>query len=578
MKKSKNVLSLNSIILMIVTSAILVQGIMWLIDSIYLFRNDIEDLNQIQTDYVKAQLKERVASVIDYTDYRSQETESVLRDELKSRTYEAYAVMDNIYNQNKETHSREEITGMIKDALRDIRFNDGRGYFFIDTLEGDVVLYPAFPENEGSNFIDLKDDDGQYVVRNEVETVESLGEGFVEGYWIKPDSDDTNTYKKLTFVKAFEPYGWYLGCGDYVDEMTKTIQEEVLEYVDTIKYGEDHIQYVFLHDYNGVELANGIYPELVGLNHYELEDINGAKVYQEQIKLCVESGGGYLEHYWPNQDGQGYYRKLTYVEPLPQWEWVIGTGVDVSDLDNRIQLKEKELTRFIATRILMILAVLTCLLIATFIYVQKFMSKVNKNFSIFRDAMISAKMKLKPIQVENLDYTDFSELAEVTNSMTERINHLLHYDELTGTYNRRAIMEMLDQILAQSPENTGIIIMDVDFFKKVNDNFGHEAGDETLKITANQIKANTPESGYVGRFGGEEFIIILPDFGLEKVTQVAEKIRKEVESCYIEAIRGHITISGGIAHSKTFNRDRLFAQADQMLYKAKESGRNRIES
>ena len=577
MKKNKNVLSLNSVIIMIVISAILIQGFMWLIDSIYLFKNDIENSNKIQTDYVKAQLKERVAAVIDYTDYRSQETEAVLREELRSRTYEAYSVMYNIYNQNKDDHTKEEITEMIKNALRDIRFNDGRGYFFVDTLEGDVILYPVYPENEGDNLIDLQDDDGQFVVRDEIRTVKDQGEGYVEGYWKKPDSGDDDTYKKIAFVKGFEPYGWYFGCGDYVDEITRKIQEEVLEYVDSIQYGEDNVQYVFLHDYNGVELANGVYPDFVGINHYNLEDIKGAKVYQEQIKLCKEEGGGFLEHYWPNQDDQGYYRKLTYIEPLPQWEWVIGTGVNVSDLDNKIQLKEKELSRFIISRILLILLVLAFLLTATIIYVNKFMTKVKRNFSIFRDAMISAKMKLEPIQVEHLDYTDFSELAEVTNSMTERINHLLHYDELTGIYNRRHIMEILDQILIESPDNTGIIIMDIDYFKEVNDNFGHSVGDEALKITANHIKVHTPKEGYVGRFGGEEFLIILPDFNLTEVAEVAENIRKEVENFYIEAIDGRITLSGGIAHSKSYNRDRLFIQADKMLYKAKESGRNRIE-
>ncbi len=562
---------------MIVTGAIIVQGFMWLIDSVYLFEDDIEALNQIQTDYVKAQLKERVAAVIDYTDYRSHETEKVLRNELRSRTYEAYSVMYSIYNQNKDSHTQEEITGMIKDALRDIRFNDNRGYFFIDTLEGDVILYPVYPENEGKNLIDLQDDDGRFVIRDEIKTVEEIGEGYVEGYWRKPDSGDDNTHKKITFVKGFEPYGWYLGCGDYLNDITRVIQKEVLEYVDSIQYGEDNNQYVFLHDFSGVELANGVYPEMVGINHYELEDINGAKVYQEQIKLCIENGGGYLEHYWPNKDEQGYYRKLTYVEPLPQWEWVIGTGVDVSDLDNRIHMKEKELSQFIITRILLILAILAFLLTATIIQVNKFMSKVKMNFSIFRDAMISARMKLEPIQIENLDYTDFSELAEVTNSMTERINHLLHYDELTGIYNRRHIMEILDRILIETPDTTGIIIMDIDYFKNVNDNFGHSVGDETLKITANQIKVHTPHGGYVGRFGGEEFIIILPNFNLQEAAEVAENIRKEIENTYIEAINGGITISGGIGHSKAYSRDRLFAQADKMLYKAKELGRNRIE-
>lgn len=575
--KAYNSSSLNRIILMMVTGAILIQGMIWLVDSIYLFKSKIEDVKEIQTDYIKAELKERVASVIDYSNYRSLETETFLRETLHSRTYEAYALMQNIYENNKATKSKEEITNMIKDALREIRFNEGRGYYFIDTLEGDVILYPVYSESEGLNLIDLQDDDGNYVMQDEIQLVQTSGEGYIEGFWKNPNAGDDKTYKKITFVKKFEPYGWYLGCGDYLDEITKDIQKEILAYVDSIQYGEDNEQYVFLHDYKGVELANGVYPELVGNNYYELEDINGAKVYQEQIKLCVESGGGYLTHYWPNADGQGFYKKLTYVAPLPKWNWVIGTGLDVSDLELMIYNREMALRQFIWQRVLIILGVLTLLVIASMFYVRGLMAKIKKNFSVFRDYMISARMKLIKIDVDALDYVDFSELAEVTNSMTERINQLLHYDELTGIFNRRYIMDTFDKVLQNSPKETGIIVFDIDYFKKVNDQFGHEVGDQTLLIIASTIKDNLPQEAFVGRFGGEEFIVVLPKVSIEKTVQVAEEIRKSIENLEIEPLQGNVTISGGVAHSSQWEKDDLFKQADKKLYQAKELGRNRIE-
>lgn len=575
--KPYNTASINRIILMIVTSAILLQGAIWLADSIYLFSSDIEDVHRIQTDFIKGELKERVASVIDYSDYRSQETESVLREELLSRTYEAYALMSSIYENNKDTKSKEEITEIIKDALREIRFNDGRGYFFVDTLEGDIILYPVYSDDEGKNLIDLQDENGNYVIKEEIELVQSQGEGYIEGYWKNPNAGDDNTYKKITFVKAFEPYGWYLGCGDYLDEITKEIQKEVIDYVDSIQYGEDGVQYVFLHDYNGVELANGVYPEMVGVDNYDLEDINGSKVYQEQINVCTEENGGYLTHYWPSIEGHSEYKKLTYVASLPNWGWIIGTGVDVSELDELIMKKEAQLRSFIWLRVLVILVVLALLIAISMIYIKRFMSKVKKNFSVFRDYMISAKMKLVPIDIESLDYVDFSELAEVTNSMTERINQLLHFDELTGIYNRRYIMEIFKDVITDLPDEIGIILMDIDYFKRVNDNFGHEIGDKTLVIIAGLIENNIPVRGSVGRFGGEEFIVVIPEVSLEEALEVAETIRKSIDAYYIDDIDGHVTISGGVAHSSHWEKEELFKQADDKLYLAKELGRNRTE-
>ncbi len=575
--KHYNTASLNRIILMMVTGAILIQGIIWLVDSIYLFNAKIEEVKQIQTDYIKAELKERVASVIDYSEYRSQETETYLRESLHSRTYEAYALIQNIYENNRDSKTKEEITEMIKDALREIRFNEGRGYYFIDTLEGDVILYPVYAESEGQNLINLKDDDGNYAMQDEINLVKSMGEGYIEGYWKNPNAGDDKTYKKITFVKAFEPYGWYLGCGDYLDEITKDIQKEVLAYVDSIQYGEENEKYVFLHDYNGVELANGVYPELVGNNYYDLEDINGSKVYQEQINMCMESGGGYLTHYWPNPNSEGYYEKLTYVAPLPNWKWVIGTGVDVSYLNQMIENREAELRQFIWKRVLIILIVLTFLILMSMHYIKVFMAKIKKNFSVFRDYMISANMKLIKIDIDTLDYTDFSELAEVTNSMTERINQLLHYDELTGIFNRRYIMDTFDKVLKKAPKETGIVVMDIDYFKRVNDQFGHEVGDHTLLIIAKTIKNNLPDQAFVGRFGGEEFIVVLPNTSLKGTVEVAEKIRVSIETLVIDEIMGSVTISGGVAHSSSWGKDDLFRQADKKLYLAKELGRNRIE-
>ncbi len=575
--KAYNTASINRILFLIVTSAILIQGLIWLVDSFYLVKSDIEDVTQIQTDYIKAELRERVASVIDYSDYKSKETENFLREELLSRTYEAHVLMTSIYESNKDTKSKDEIEKMIKDALREIRFNNGRGYIFIDTLEGDVILYPVFPNSEGENLIDLQDEKGNYVLKEEIQLVKSQGEGFIEGYWKNPNAEDEKAYKKVTFVKAFEPYGWYLGCGDYLDEIRKEIQAEVMDYVDSIRYGEDDLQYIFIHDNKGVELANGLYPDYVGVNNYDLEDSNGAKIIQEQIQLCSGSSGGYLIHYWPKVDGDGQYKKLTYVAPLPKWKWIIGSGLDITDLDELIKSKEKQLNNFIWKRVIVILAVLSILIFVSRIYVNIFMVKVKKNFSVFRDYMISAKMKLIPIDISSLDYDDFSELAEVTNSMTERINQLLHYDELTHIYNRRYIKEIFGNMYIDFPNNTSIIVMDIDYFKKVNDSFGHSVGDDALVTTASLIETEVGNSGAVGRFGGEEFIVVLTNFSLEETVEVAEGIRKRIESHYIESIEGNITISSGVAHSSGLKKDDLFKQADKKLYQAKELGRNRTE-
>jgi diguanylate cyclase (GGDEF)-like protein len=157
-------------------------------------------------------------------------------------------------------------------------------------------------------------------------------------------------------------------------------------------------------------------------------------------------------------------------------------------------------------------------------------------------------------------------------------------DQLTGLYNRRYLEEILEKIAASTlRENSmlGVLMIDVDYFKKVNDTYGHDAGDMVLKQLSHVLTANVRESDFVVRFGGEEFIIILQNIKEEKgVLQAAEKIRQSFEETKI-AVGGKTlqkTISIGVAifpnHTAKIWESIKFA--DMALYEAKRTGRNKV--
>jgi len=126
-----------------------------------------------------------------------------------------------------------------------------------------------------------------------------------------------------------------------------------------------------------------------------------------------------------------------------------------------------------------------------------------------------------------------------------------------------------------------LIVVDIDFFKKINDNFGHVAGDKVLKTIAQLMDESVRETDFLARYGGEEFVIIMTDTGADDALNVADKLRVAVENCGFH-YRGEsvpITISCGIAEFKNKNdtTGSVFERADVALYKAKDSGRNRCE-
>jgi diguanylate cyclase (GGDEF)-like protein len=161
-------------------------------------------------------------------------------------------------------------------------------------------------------------------------------------------------------------------------------------------------------------------------------------------------------------------------------------------------------------------------------------------------------------------------------------------DSLTGIANRRRLDEYLaDEFkrAARSNSPLSVIMLDIDYFKQFNDTYGHQNGDFCLKRVANAIKAtlNRP-ADLVGRYGGEEFAIILPDTSFGGASTLAEEIRKHIESLAIphekSKVAPYVTLSLGISNVQSYadtSDTTLLTQADHALYQAKTNGRNRVE-
>ena len=151
------------------------------------------------------------------------------------------------------------------------------------------------------------------------------------------------------------------------------------------------------------------------------------------------------------------------------------------------------------------------------------------------------------------------------------------HDEKTGLFNQKFFKSVLSLELdkARRGKKLSLIMLDIDNFKKINDNYGHLAGDKILKQLANLLKEKIRKSDIASRFGGEEFLIMLPNATKEKAKMVAERLRKSVQSA---GLKPRITISLGVSeYKKADTSNNLIKKADAALYRAKKKGRNRVE-
>ena len=166
----------------------------------------------------------------------------------------------------------------------------------------------------------------------------------------------------------------------------------------------------------------------------------------------------------------------------------------------------------------------------------------------------------------------------------EQLERLANFDSLTGLYNRRAILGKLHELVNSAnryKEDFSLIMLDIDHFKKVNDRYGHLTGDEVLEKIATLIHQNVRDTDIVGRYGGEEFIIILPQTNLSSAWVVAERLRSIIEKTELKSSTGttfSITVSQGLAGGERGEHAySLISRADEALYKAKEKGRNCVQ-
>lgn len=157
-------------------------------------------------------------------------------------------------------------------------------------------------------------------------------------------------------------------------------------------------------------------------------------------------------------------------------------------------------------------------------------------------------------------------------------------DGLTGGLNREALVGLIEEACATSGRSVGLMIADIDHFKQVNDGFGHAAGDDALRAVAAVFSRVVGSNGHWGRFGGEEFAVLLPDGEAIGLRAMAEQIRLEVAAItlIVEGQAGPVqvplTISIGFAGEETPSHFiELYRMADQSLYRAKRNGRNRVE-
>jgi len=349
-----------------------------------------EDLKKVQIDYLKNNqnvIKDEIEKVYDYIIHKKLNSEKELREDIKNRVIEAHNLMIYIYEKYKDKESPEEIKTRIKDSLRALRFNDNRGYFYINDLNGTSVLNSLNPEIENKRILDLEDNYGFRFVENVINNLKKDKEAFNEYYWKRPTSENRlKQYKKITFNKVFEPYNWYIGTGEYIDDFEEKIKKEILEYISSIRYSKNG--FIFVIDEEGTYLTH-IEKSYIGKNRIDLVDKNGFKITQEIINRAKKGEGflKYISTIKPQTNSAS--EKITFVKGFKEWNWAIATGFYTDELALQIKGKEREYKETYMHNLLSLFTA-SSLLTILFLFLSFYISKrLEKRFYKYKQQVLN---------------------------------------------------------------------------------------------------------------------------------------------------------------------------------------------
>ncbi|HZP65095.1 MAG TPA: GGDEF domain-containing protein [Rudaea sp.] len=171
---------------------------------------------------------------------------------------------------------------------------------------------------------------------------------------------------------------------------------------------------------------------------------------------------------------------------------------------------------------------------------------------------------------------DLNMLNARLKELAAELDYKATHDPLTNAYNRRAVVERTGKYLEDGA--VALIVLDIDHFKRINDEYGHPAGDAVIVELVTRVRAAAPTHAEIGRVGGEEFTVVLPGTGLDDALALAERMRADVAAVpFALATRRTVTASFGVSHTaqgRPFGD--AYSRADSALYEAKRGGRNRV--
>lgn len=351
--------SINSKINALVVCSLLLLGVVSVVISSYSLINRGEEEIAGYRDAIiqekRGMLTYLVAAAYNIAEHNyqeSQDTEKLKKyygDIIRSAVNQAYSVIE-VSSSNEDLGDAESRQEYAKKIIEKMRFgSDGKGYFWINDLHPKLVMHPFKPEDSGKDMSDY-DLNGKKVYKEFVSAAKD-GSGFVEYETKKYSSGGEQLQKKLSYVKLFEPWGWVIGAGIYLESTEADLKAKTLAAINSLRYGKDGTDYFYTMDTATRTMLQHPKESLIGKPDTFFQDPDGKQQIVAQMDIAKNQGAGFDEYKWTKLGEKEPQPKLTYVKHFKEWNMAIATGVYTDDIDKAIAGKQAEIKSAIRSQI-----------------------------------------------------------------------------------------------------------------------------------------------------------------------------------------------------------------------------------
>lgn len=514
-------------------------------------------------------------------------------------------IVAHYYSQFQEgKYNSAEFETKVRDLIS-VQKIGAHGYLYILSKDGIILMHPQ------------KDLIGkQSVFYSDFQKSPASIEGFYEYTF--------QMKKKGLYRTIFAPANWVVAASAYQSEFASLLdQSDLSNKISHLKLGETG--YIYIIDTKGNIIDH---PSLKG-NYFDATDSDGNFF----IKEVCEQKNGDLWYNWKNPNERKFRRKYAVYEYLPDFDWIVISSCYLDEYEKPLKTIRWILLITLFISFLFIFPIVYFLSrqisypLKAFIhqleyaikgdysvrmdncftpeyralseYFNHFMGNLEKEISERKNAQtklqnhrnqlkdlvsqrtqaltrINSKLKVEINNKKQINQ-EKEKLLQELDVRNKHLEELAITDGLTGLFNHKRIIEILSQRINEAKRYNvalSVIMIDIDHFKNVNDQYGHLYGDHVLQIIASSLKNSLREVDRIGRYGGEEFLIVLPQTNTDRACATGEKLRKKIESLQWDFDNNSITICCGVASYSLERSAELIAKADRALYKAKASGRN----